>query len=133
MRDWSFDTAVRPTISRRPGLGCVVLKPASPNALHCYERALEARERALHAADAFIRDEFLASEARWLKLAESYELSERLADFVKKPAAFPTHPQCANCHVPMWLVEIQSDREKVEYHYECKACDSKSTITDRHD
>jgi len=47
-----------------------VLKAASPNARHCYEQAAEARRR----NDAPTRDDLLASEARWLKLAQSYEI-----------------------------------------------------------
>ena len=31
---------------------------------------------------------------------------------------------------PMWLVEIQSSCEKVEYLYECKACEDKMSVTD---
>jgi len=108
-----------------------VLKSTSPNARHCYERAVEAHARAGEANDPFVRDEFLASEARWLKLAESYELSERLTNFLKRPVVFPKHPECANCHVPMWLVEIQSSCEKVEYLYECKVCEEKTTLTEQ--
>ena len=101
-----------------------MLKPGNPNATHCNERALEAHERAVEAADPSTRDEFLVSEARWIKLAKSYELSER-------PAVLPKHPKCANCHVPMWLVEIQSGHEKVEYFYECKACEEKVTLSEQ--
>ena len=107
-----------------------MLKSANPNARHCYERALEAHERAVEAADPSTRDELLAPEARLLRLAESCELSERLTSFLKKPAVFPKHPECANCHVPMWLVEIQSTYEKVEYFYECKVCEEKTTLTE---
>jgi len=98
-----------------------VLKSVNARARQCHEWAFKARQRALEAT---------ASEARWLKLAESYELTERLTGFLNKPAAFPKHPECPNCHVPMWLVEIQSSSEKVEYLYECKACEDKISVTD---
>jgi hypothetical protein len=110
-----------------------LLKPATPNARNCYERALKVHGRVAEAPDPSTRDEFLASEARWLKLAESSELSERLTNFLKRPAIFPKHPECAICHVPMWLVEIQSSCEKVEYFYECKACVGKLTIPEPQD
>src|SRR5262249_52094863 len=46
------------------------------------------------------------------------------------PQAFPKHPICPRCEVPMWLVEMQSSHEKVEYFYECKACEGKMSVTD---
>ena len=108
-----------------------MLKQTNPKTRYCYERALEAQSRARKATDTFARDEFLASEVRWLKLTESYELSERLTHFLERPPAFPKHPECQNCHVPMWLVEIQSTCKKSEYFYECKVCDAKVTVTDK--
>ena len=97
-----------------------MLKPSNPKAKHCYERAIEARERALQTTNPVARDEFFASEARWLKLAESYEFSERLTRFLDKDS--PKHPLCSTCGVSMWLVEMNSNDAGVEYHYECKAC-----------
>ena len=107
-----------------------MLRSVSARARQCHEWASKARERALETADPVLRDEYLASEERWLKLAESYELTERLTDFLNKPAAFPKHPECPNCQVPMWLVEIQSSTKKVEYLYECKACEEKMSVAD---
>ena len=46
------------------------------------------------------------------------------------PQAFPKHPICPRCEVPMWLVEMQTSCEKVEYFYECKACEGKMSVTD---
>jgi DNA-directed RNA polymerase subunit M/transcription elongation factor TFIIS len=110
-----------------------VLTSANRHVRHCYERALEANERALKTTDPLARDEFLASEKRWLKLPESYELTERLTHFLKRPRVFPNHPMCPNCHVSMWLLKIQSGCEKVDFFYECKACDAKATVTDPND
>jgi hypothetical protein len=107
-----------------------VLTSVNARARQCHEWAFKARQRALETTDPVSREEYLASEVRWLKLAESYELTERLTDFLNKPAAFPKHPECPNCHVPMWLVEIQNSSEKVEYLYECKACEDKMSVTD---
>jgi hypothetical protein len=105
-----------------------VLKPANPKAKYCYERALEARERGLQAHSPAARDEFFESEARWLKLAESYEFSERLSRFLDKD--FPKHPVCPTCAVPMWLVEMNSTDAGVEYHYECKVCSQSHLVAE---
>lgn len=107
-----------------------MLKPVSPKAGQCYERALQAHERADAAIDSVARDEYLASETRWLKLAKSYESSERLSHLLKRPDVFPKHPECANCHVPMWLTEIHTSCERMEYFFECKACEDKVTLTE---
>ena len=106
-----------------------MLKPVSPKAGQCYERALQAHERADAATDPVARDGYLASET-WLKLAQSYELSGRLSHFLKRPEIFPIHPACANCHVPMWLTEIHTSCERIEYFFECKACEDKVTLTE---
>jgi PAS domain S-box-containing protein len=46
----------------------------------CYERAVEAKERADEMADPEAKADFLNMEKRWLLLARSYELGERLDD-----------------------------------------------------
>ena len=107
-----------------------MLKSVSARARQCHEWASTARQRALETTDSVSRDEYLESEARWLKLAESYELTERLTDFLKKPSVFPDHPKCPNCHVSIWLVEMQSNFAKVDYLYECKACEEKAIVVD---
>jgi hypothetical protein len=107
-----------------------VLKSVNARARQCHEWASKARRRALETTDPISRTEYLAAETRWLKLENSYELSERLTDVLNRPAALPKHPECPNCHVPMWLVEIQSSSEKVEYLYECKACENKMSVMD---
>ncbi len=110
-----------------------MLKPANSQAMYCHERAVNARRRAYEVADAEARNEFFASEARWLKLAESYELSERLTLFLNRPTTFPDHPVCTNCNIPMWLVEIASSFEKRSYIYECKVCAAKEIVTEAND
>ena len=97
-----------------------MLKPSNPHARQCYESALEARQRALQARTTAERDDFLAIEKSWLKLAESYEFSERLDRFANED--FPKHPKCPSCAVPMWLVEMNSIEAAVQYRYECKVC-----------
>ena len=37
----------------------------------------------------------------------------------------PTHPRCANCDVPMWLIRVkQTGPAEVYRTFECKACDA---------
>jgi PAS domain S-box-containing protein len=59
----------------------------------CYERAAEAKQRAEVTTDLKVKTEFLNTEKRWLLLARSYQLSERLEDFIK---AIPDHPKVAS-------------------------------------
>lgn len=50
----------------------------------CYERAAEAKERADEMLDPEAKADFLKMEKRWLMLARSYELGERLDDFTRE-------------------------------------------------
>jgi PleD family two-component response regulator len=50
----------------------------------CYERALEARERADEMLDPEAKADFLNTERRWLQLARSYEFNDRLGDFTQE-------------------------------------------------
>ena len=63
-------------------------------------------------------------KAPWLKLARSYDFSE------PQPQISPKHPICLRCDVPMWLSKIRTKPKKVEYFYECKACEDKMSVTD---
>ena len=96
-----------------------MLKPANPQSRHCYERALEARQRGLETRNPAARDDFFAAETRWIKLAQSYEFSERLSRFL---ATYFKHPVCPTCSVRMWLLEMNVSHGGVDYYYECKAC-----------
>ncbi|HKD30939.1 MAG TPA: PAS domain-containing protein [Xanthobacteraceae bacterium] len=49
----------------------------------CYARAAEAKERAEEAADPEAKADFLKMERRWLLLARSFALGERLDDFTR--------------------------------------------------
>jgi len=62
-----------------------MLKRVSDHARHCYERAAHCRDNARHAADADSRAFWEQQEARWLKLAESYDLSVRITTFLTAP------------------------------------------------
>lgn len=55
-----------------------------PKAQECHRHAMEARRRAANTTDEKLRADFLDMEARWLRLAESYQfaasMNARLAD-----------------------------------------------------
>src|SRR5262245_44507315 len=58
-----------------------MLKPHHDKIRRCYQRAAESHERAAQASDAQAKGQYLAMEERWLRLAQSYELTESLSDF----------------------------------------------------
>jgi hypothetical protein len=58
-----------------------MLQNLSQQIRDCYQHAEECRRRAIAQADPELRKDFLELERRWLKLARSYELAERLAKF----------------------------------------------------
>jgi hypothetical protein len=60
-----------------------MLKNLSDQVRKCLLRAEDCARQAASQSDPALREDFLAMEARWLKLARSYELTERLIDFSK--------------------------------------------------
>jgi hypothetical protein len=58
-----------------------MLQQPSKQAAECYRLARNAKEKADRAADEAIRADYLALERRWQKLAQSYELLERVSAF----------------------------------------------------
>src|SRR5262245_3703909 len=65
----------------------------------------------------------VSSEEFPLKLAESHDFSAHFNQTLKASQALPKHPICPCCDVPMWLSKVRTKAKKVEYFYECKACD----------
>jgi PAS domain S-box-containing protein len=61
-----------------------VLNNLSDKVRLCYERAADAKERADEMLDPQAKADFLDMERRWLLLARSYELTERLDDFTRE-------------------------------------------------
>jgi hypothetical protein len=57
----------------------VMLETISAEIIYCRERARLARERADTATTAEAKNDYLAAEARWLALARSHELQDRLS------------------------------------------------------
>jgi hypothetical protein len=62
-----------------------MLQNLSQQIRDCYQHAEDRRRRAVAQADSELRKDFLELEKRWLKLARSYELAERLAKFPNPP------------------------------------------------
>jgi hypothetical protein len=58
-----------------------MLKPTGPKARECYAHAIAAREKAFKTDDPRARSDYLDMEKRWVRLANSYEYSDRLADY----------------------------------------------------
>ena len=44
----------------------------------------------------------------------------------------PTHPLCTNCHVPMWMTQVDhygsADEPRDRIHYECKVCGGTTVV-----
>lgn len=86
----------------------------------CYERAGESRAKAAAAVSESDKTEYLNIERRWIMLARSYELSERLTGFTEDvkhrlrvliPPAPPhpalPRPTCDGCGRKMRLTHIE--------------------------
>jgi hypothetical protein len=59
----------------------VMLESVSEQIRECYEHAEDCARKAAAQTDQGLRQDFLDMERRWLALAKSYELSDRLGDF----------------------------------------------------
>jgi hypothetical protein len=59
-----------------------VLEDTSSQVKTCLERAATARERAERTHDPNLKQDLLDIETRWLRLAESYQMVERLDLFI---------------------------------------------------
>jgi hypothetical protein len=97
-----------------------MLLKTSAQVADCYERAGESRARAAAAANEIEKTEYLNIERRWIMLARSYELSERVSGFneeVRRRLRVlippePPHPAvpratCAACGGKMRLTHIE--------------------------
>ena len=58
-----------------------MLNNLSEEICECYRHAENCARKAAAQTDSKIREDFLELEQRWLFLARSYELTERLGDF----------------------------------------------------
>jgi hypothetical protein len=105
-----------------------MLKAANRNARYCYTKATTARERAVGTRNLEDRVFYFEAEARWLKLAESYDISARTDQFIANQPT-PQRPSCPACAVAMPLSEVQVFRGAIEYRYACKACGYRMDVT----
>ena len=94
----------------------------------CYERAGESRARAANAVNEIDKTEYLNIERRWIMLARSYELSERVTGFNEElrqrlrvliPPE-PPHPAvprltCTACGGRMRLTQIEPAARQGQY------------------
>jgi ribosomal protein S27AE len=106
-----------------------MLKAAIRNARYFYTKAITARERALGTKNPEDRVSYFEAEARWLELAESYEVSTRTSQFIASQPATPQRPSCPACAQAMPLAEVQVFRGAIEYRYACKACGYRMDVT----
>src|SRR5262245_34937139 len=108
-----------------------MLKPANQNAKYCYERALEAEQKAANAQNAADRDFWLEREKHWFHLATSYEFTERVAAFIQELRNLPKMPIYSVCDVPMRVKRLHArSAGSTEYHYECPACEATQRIVE---
>jgi hypothetical protein len=97
-----------------------MLQKLAEKIAQCHRRAREAKEKAERATDFAAKRDYLNLERRWLLLAESYELTQRVSDFnaeVKKRIAVlrppdppdPALPRvlCPSCGKRMRLISIE--------------------------
>jgi hypothetical protein len=61
-----------------------MLQKVSEQIAHCHQRASECRAKAAEAINEAACQEYRDMEDRWLTLAKSYELSERITDFTRE-------------------------------------------------
>ena len=97
-----------------------MLQKLSEKVAHCHRCAREAKEKAERATDRAVQRDYFNLERRWLMLAESYTLTERISifhgDMKQRIAIFtpptPPHPvlprvMCPSCGRRMRLTQIE--------------------------
>jgi hypothetical protein len=52
-------------------------------------------------------------------------IQDEAAEFMRAMDGPPSHPRCAECGVPMWLVTVDHIGTIERKSFECKACDAK--------
>ena len=99
------------------GLGFAMLSGLSEEVANCYQRAAECRQPAELATNEKDRAFYLEREEGWIRLASSYELSERVGRVIREsdkrvtetrpcpscrkatPVHYSTVFVCTNCHL----------------------------------
>ena len=52
-------------------------------------------------------------------------IQDEASEFMRATDGVPTHPRCAECGVPMWLVAVDRIGPIERKHFKCQACDAK--------
>jgi uncharacterized protein with PIN domain len=93
-----------------------MLNNPSKQVAHCYWRAAECSERALVCADPDLKAFYLEREKSWLRLARSYQLSERIGLWVNEHArnklldrseVLCAADNCPDCQVVMRFYPVE--------------------------
>ena len=50
-------------------------------------------------------------------------IQDEASEFMRATDGVPSHPRCAECGVPMWLVAVDRVGLIERKHFECQACD----------
>jgi hypothetical protein len=122
-----------------------MLQKLSQEVVKCQRQAREARECAERASEAD-KQGYFALERRWLMLAESYELVERIAAFtseaskhfaailLKEPAPAAARVPCPSCGNDMSQTNIGqalSEPGANRFYFACETCEGTVLRTDR--
>jgi|SRR5262245_4943099 len=108
-----------------------MLQAANQDIRHCYERALEAEQRAANARNSEERRFYLDNEKRWLALAVSYEYQERLTAFLQELRGHVNAPLCPACGLPMRPKRlVQTAQRLFEFQFRCPSCGTTRTVSD---
>jgi len=94
------------------------------------ERAANARERASVAVDETARQFHRAMESKWMDLAASTAVVERVDLFLQtRDFRLRLSPSdlCPNCHQRMSLTVVQTTAELEEHTFQCRNCGSTHT------
>ena len=52
-------------------------------------------------------------------------IQDEASEFMRVTDSAPTHPRCAECGVPMWLIAVDRLCAIERKSFECKVCDAK--------
>jgi DNA-directed RNA polymerase subunit RPC12/RpoP len=94
------------------------------------ERAAHASEKAAAAVDPATRRFHLAMESKWMDLAASTAVVERVDLFLQsRDFRLRLSPSdlCPDCHERMLLKAVQTTAELEEHTFQCRNCGSKHT------
>jgi hypothetical protein len=104
-----------------------MLKKESATVRLYLERAANASEKAAAAVDPAMRRFYLAMESKWMDLAASTAVVERVDLFLQSRAfrlRLSPSDLCPDCHERMSLKIVQTTAELEEYAFQCSSCGS---------